>query len=169
MANITYLHLNIHLYIRLYILHSIWLSLAWWVVIAPSKPLTTPPASVSGNHPPTGMFPQGPQPVRGAYPVGIGTLQGGHLGRWSGAAERRNLATRNICRIHLVVTSSTTTTSSSLTRIGGFQDQACLAFLSCHRALRAPGACGPPEKGGLWAADVFCHGFLPDPGTSQFR
>jgi hypothetical protein len=129
MAIITYLHLYVHLCVRLYILHSIWLSLAWWVAIVPSKPLTTPPARMLGSQPPTGMFPQGPQPDRGTYSMGIGTPQGGHLGRWSGAAERRNLATRNICGSHQVVTNFRTMTQSPLIRIGGFQDHAFPAFL----------------------------------------
>jgi hypothetical protein len=107
---------------------SNWLSLTWWVVVPP-KPPTTPLASLLGRRLPMEQFCRGPQPVKGAYLVGTGSFQGGHLGRWSGAAEKRILTIRNFCGRPASTTGAPTTPQCLRTWIGGFQHQACLALL----------------------------------------
>jgi hypothetical protein len=81
-----------------------------------------------GEAPAYEHFCRGPQPVKGANLVGIGSPQGGHLGRWSGAARRQVLTLRNFCGRQVLTTGTPTTIQCLPIRIGGFQDQACLAL-----------------------------------------
>jgi hypothetical protein len=145
--------------------NSIWLSLAWWVVAVLTKPPTTPPSSMSGRRLLVGESCRRPQPVRGVYPAGTGSLQCRHLGRWSGAARRRVLTLRNLCR-----TSTFPTTSlCPLIRTGGFQEQARLVSFGLVVAGLS-GLCRPwfPLKGDH-GRPLFLPRSFPDPGTSQFR
>jgi hypothetical protein len=120
------LHLCNHLYIRCTFFTSIWLSLTWWVVAVLTKPPTTPPASLSGMRLSVKESCRGPQPVSGMYLAGTGSLQCGHLGRWSGAARRRVLTLRNLCGTSTTTTEVPTTSLCHHIRIGGFQVQARL-------------------------------------------
>jgi hypothetical protein len=113
--------------------------------------LTCPDNSASkcvGEAPAHEQFRRGPQPVKGANLVGIGSPQGGHLGRWSGAVERRNLTLRNFCGRQISTTGAPTTNQCLHIWIGGFQDQARagLFVLPCG-VLWASGACGSVLKG----------------------
>jgi hypothetical protein len=144
---------------------SIWLSLDWWVVAVLTKPPTTPPASMSGRRLPVGESCQSPQPVRGMYLAGTGSLKCGHLSRWSRAARRRVLTLRSLCGTLTATTALPTTSLCLHIRIGGFQEQACLVSFGLVMAGLSS-LCRPwfPLKGD--------HGrplFFPDPGTSQFR
>jgi hypothetical protein len=65
----------------------------------------------------------GPQPVRGAYLVGTGSPQCGHLGRLSGAAKRRVLTLRNFCGRPILTTGAPTMNLCLHTWIGGFTGQ----------------------------------------------
>jgi hypothetical protein len=81
-----------------------------------------------GEGPAHEQFRRGPQPVKGANLVGIESPQGGHLGRWSGAAKRRVLTLRNFCGRQVSMTGAPMTIQCLPIWIGGFQDQACLAL-----------------------------------------